>query len=33
MGNGSFIEVIKSDDDLLRVLHEFFGDGDEYDLN
>lgn len=32
MGNGRFIEVVKSDDDLLRVLHEFFGDGDEYDL-
>ena len=29
----NFMEVIKDDDDLLRVLHEFFGDGDEYDLN
>ena len=27
------MKVIKDEDELLRVLHEFFGDGDEHDLN
>ena len=30
----NFMQVIENDcDEFLRVLHEFFGDGDEYDLN
>jgi hypothetical protein len=29
----NFMEAIKDDNDMLRVLHEFFGDSDEYDLN
>lgn len=29
----SSMKVIKDEDELLKVLHEFFGDGDEHDLN